>query len=169
MLGAGRDLGGGYGGRRGRYRSWTLPGSLHTGHLGRGLAEPQLHKPGGTLPPVCGHPPRGFSAHERQGNGSHTDKHSHWSGSRTLLDTLPWPGPALALGPPSPSLAWSLSEPSVSPARSPANHSLLGWELLSHVTRPCPLSRPQADRDLPHGAAEGGGGEACGGDRHTDR
>ena len=31
-----------------------------------------------------------------------------------------------------------------------------------------PLCHSQADRDLPHGAAEGGGGEPRGGDRHAD-
>lgn len=60
---------------------------------------------------------------------ANTTSHTH-QGPRTLPDMLPCPGPALALGPPSPSLAWSLSTPSVPATPSPAGHRPGGWPFL---------------------------------------
>lgn len=86
----------------------------------------------------------------------------------------PWPGPALALGA-------TFSKLSLGPEQTlhlsslppPPQPVTAAWDVSSslwppHVKPPRPVCRPQADRDLPHGAAEGGGGEPRGGDRHAD-
>lgn len=90
---------------------------------------------------------------------AHTPPPAVCRGPHVLLDLPPW----LWGHPPQPS--------PLQPALSfLAAHSLWGCPSSPRPLplTPCPLC-PQAHRHLPHGAAEGGGGEPRGGDRHAHR